>query len=181
MSSGFAEFNDATSKLRGIMVAGNGTFSGTFSADNINALSHINVRDGAVSVYLGFSFPSSVRTAAFAVPAQEHTSIADISIPIAVWSEGPSAGTPGTVRLYKNGSLLSSATIGLEAHVGFPQVVRFIDTNVVGTSYYQVELVNAAFRYRVRVGGGREAMYEWRSGYLSLDLIGTITVGFRKR
>lgn len=164
------------------MVAGKGTFSGTFSANNINALSHINVRDGAVSVYLGFSFPTSVQTAAFAVPAQEHTSIADISIPLAVWSQGPSTEFPATVRLYKNGSLLSAATIGLKGTVGFPQVVRFIDTNVVGTSYYQVELINRTFRYTVKVRGAKnETFQSWRNGSINLSLIGTITVGFRKR
>lgn len=189
MDTGYAEFNDAASKICGIMVAGRGSFSGTFSAQNINAISHINVRDGAVSAYLGFSFPTSVRTAAFAVPHQKETAIADISIPISVMARGPSEKYPATVRLYKNGTLLESSSISLKlsdyfnkyssarSKIGFPQVVRFIDTEVVADSFYNVELINGSGTYKE---GNSKTGYTL-SGYVNLNLISTITVGFRKR
>lgn len=184
MDTGYAEFNDSTSKMRGIMVAGTGTFSGTFSAQNINAISHVNVRDGAVSAHIGFNFPQGSTSAAFAVPGQLDASVADITIPISVVSDGPSATHPGFIELHKNGQLLQRASIGVEAPIGFFQVVRFIDSDVLGTSYYQVVLQGSTFTYYVKstsVGKRETGGSQKRDGSLSLGLIGAVTVGFRKR
>ena len=206
MESGYAEFNDATSKIRGMMVAGKGTFSGTFSADNVDAISHINVRDGAISAHIGFNFPSTVRTAAFAVPAQEETSVADITIPISVWGEGSSSGMAAQARLYKNGVLISTALISLplpdvydtlvdSPFAGMLQVLRFIDPEVSGTAFYQVELVDVTFNW-FAISRGTAMYYDpfsktWQTQYITryigipggvfLKLSGAITVGFRKR
>lgn len=206
MGSGYAEFNDATSKIRGMMVAGKGTFSGTFSADNVNAISHINVRDGAVSAHLGFNFPSGSRTAAFAVPADKETSIADITIPLDVWGEGSYPGAAATVKLSKNGVLIATALISLplpqyadtiagNPFAGFSQGIRFIDPDVVGTSYYQIELADALFTW-TQVSVGFTSYYNsfsktWVTqsvtrytgvpGGFFVKLAGPITVGFRKR
>jgi hypothetical protein len=169
VDSGYAEFNDSTSKLRGFMVAGQGTFSGAFSADNIDAVSHINVRDWAVSTYVGFSFPTNVSSIAFSVPAQEGTSVADISVPLSIWTTARSyAGSeiPGWVTVSKNGSALSTSYISAFPRLAaFPQVVRFIDTELTGLSHYQVQ-----------IAGGQS-----RFSDLHVRFIGTVTVGFRKR
>jgi len=181
VDTGYAEFNDSTSKLRGIMVAGTGTFSGTFSAQNIDAISHVNVRDGAVSAHIGFNFPQGSTSAAFAVPGQLHASVADITIPISVLSDGPSEANPGFIELHKNGQLLQRASIGVRATVGFFQVARFIDSDVSGTSYYQVVLQGSSYLYYETKGVGKDREVFTRWGSLSLGLIGAVTVGFRKR
>ena len=185
MDAGYAEFNDSTSKIRGVMVAGKGTFSGIFSAQNVNAISHINVRDGAVSAHIGFGFPSGAKTAAFTVPANSETSVADIIIPLNVWAEGPPDGRAATASLYKNGVLLSTAYISLPLrrssgffpyiapNAGFLQCIRFVDTELSGTSHYMVELTDTYFRWEI--GSTKIA------GVISLNLSGPITVGFRKR
>jgi hypothetical protein len=164
------------------MVAGNGTFSGTFSAQNINAISHVNVRDGAVSAYIGFNFPQGSTSAAFAVPGQVDASVADITIPLSVLSYGPSTNFPGYITLYKNGQLLQRASIGLATTIGFFQVARFIDSDVSGTSYYQVVLQGSTFTYYItRTSSKNGDSSVKREGSLSLGLIGAVTVGFRKR
>ncbi|WP_062269500.1 hypothetical protein [Endozoicomonas arenosclerae] len=45
---GLIEINDGNAIIRGDMDAGQGTFSGAFSADNIDAVRSINIKDGAV-------------------------------------------------------------------------------------------------------------------------------------
>lgn len=164
MSLGYAEFNDSSSKLRGILVAGEGTFSGNFSAQNINAISHINIRDGAVSAHLGFSFPSSARSIAFAVPGVPEASVADISVPLSVWCYGFTTGfvNVGNISLYKNGQLLHSHGLALQRRAGIPQALRFIDPDVLGVSNYQVRI-------------------ESNTQYGYISFLGTVTVGFRKR
>ncbi len=61
-------------KIRGTIGGSQGTFSGKFSADAINAVESIHIRDGAVSAYYGFGRPPMVNGEftdfTFTLPAQ---------------------------------------------------------------------------------------------------------------
>lgn len=122
MAGGFVEINDTNSIIRGTMAGVNGTFSGTFSSNNIDAISNINVRDGAVSAYYHFHFDKSISDFSFTVLNQPFTSIVDIVVPVSIEEvgEGDPNGRwlgrytpvangyiPTTVSVYKNGVLFS--------------------------------------------------------------------------
>lgn len=122
MAGGYIEINDTDSIIRGTMAGVNGTFSGTFSSNNIDAVSSVNVRDGAVSAYYHFHFVKGSSDVSFTVLKQPFTSIVDIVIPVIIEEVGEGApnarwfggGTPiqsgyvpTTVTVYKNGVLFS--------------------------------------------------------------------------
>lgn len=67
MTGGYIEINDTDSIIRGTMAGVDGTFSGTFSSNNIDAVSSINVRDGAVSSYYHFHFDKGINDFSFTV------------------------------------------------------------------------------------------------------------------
>ncbi len=76
-----AVYGDA--KIRGSIGAAKGTFSGSFSADAVNAVDYINVRDGAVSTY--YSFRAGVNAngylnTQFALPPQRFEALYRISL-----------------------------------------------------------------------------------------------------
>lgn len=52
LPAGWLEMNDADAVFRGSVVAGEGYFSGTVSADRLDVLTNINIREGAISSYL---------------------------------------------------------------------------------------------------------------------------------
>lgn len=122
MAGGYIEINDTDSIIRGTMAGVNGTFSGTFDSNNIDAISSINVRDGAVSSYYHFHFAKNSSDVSFTVLKQPFTSIVDIVIPVMIEEvgegnpNGPWGGhgtpvrygyKPTTVTVYKNGVLFS--------------------------------------------------------------------------
>lgn len=122
MAGGYIEINDTNSIIRGTMAGVDGTFSGTFSSNNIDAISNVNVRDGAVSAYYHFHFDKSISDFSFSVLKQPFTSIVDIVIPVMIEEVGegdPNASwhggatpvyhgyMPTTVTVYKNGVLFS--------------------------------------------------------------------------
>lgn len=55
----FFEVVDATAILRGHLLAASGTFSGSFAADNVEAIDSINIKGGAVGAYI-YAQPSFV-------------------------------------------------------------------------------------------------------------------------
>ena len=110
-------FGDA--KIRGSLGAATGTFSGSFSADTVNAVDYINVRDGAVSTY--YNFTANVNSQGyldteFVLPPQRFEALYRISLALQcaegygrhcsdgdcdIWRSW--AG----IRFYRNGTLLS--------------------------------------------------------------------------
>lgn len=175
---GWAEFNDANAVFRGRMVAAKGTFSGTFAADNVEAVREINIRDGAVSAYYGFNFAEGSTSIQFAIPGQKFARVADIIVPMRVEAKG--TGAVGYVHLYKNGSLYRSEAVMLDTefarrdkggniygYMPVMQVVRFIDFEVSAdtTTSYQLVLQSGS-------------VY---SGSITLVFLGAVTVGCRKR
>ena len=122
MTGGYIEINDTNSSIRGTMAGVDGTFSGTFSSNNIDAVSSVNVRDGAVSSYYHFHFAKNSSDVSFTVLKQPFTSIVDIVIPVSIEESGEGSPNaewhfqdtpvhdgykPTIVTVYKNGALFS--------------------------------------------------------------------------
>lgn len=151
MAGGYIEINDTDSIIRGTMAGVNGTFSGTFSSNNIDAVSNVNVRDGAVSAYYHFHFAKNRGDVSFTVLKQPFTSIVDIVIPVSIIELGEGnpngrwhgTGTPvyhgykpSTVTVYKNGVLFSHK----EMHPNSGTYYRYetYDDRWVRQGYYQL-------------------------------------------
>ena len=200
--AGWAEFNDATSVIRGRLVAATGTFSGTFSADVVDAVDTINIRDGAISAYYGFSFASGSQTASFSIPAQEYASIVDVVVPISIecWGEPWRGKTMNAyAEFYKNDALMARETISIPTNVfeqspgaefdrftsdymASPQVIRYIDLDVSTSApvTYRVNLINSS-NYDSSIGPGSVNLFEDAYVATRLTLLGKIVVGCRKR
>lgn len=202
--AGWAEFNDATAVIRGRMVAASGTFSGTFAADVIDAVDTINIRNGAVSAYYGFGFAAGSQDATFTIPAQPHASVVDIIAPIMVESFGKSAyrtNMEGRAEVYRDGVLVARDIVyiptdtEMATHEGgntyimdyMPamQVVRYIDLDVkpYASTQYVIRLYNGGVYQEVFKYPSNYGTYEaWdASGFTRVGLLGSITVGCRKR
>ena len=136
LPSGWAEFN-SDAVFRGRMDAAGGTFSGVFSADAIEVIDTINVRDGAVSrdtilTIEANSAPASSQpisggtlktyVKSFSVPPPLFPgSYLEIQIPFRMWAEGrvnPNVGLPLSVK--RNGVSIGSETLYVE---GFSEYV----------------------------------------------------------
>ena len=192
LPSGYAEFNDGDAVIRGRIAGSDGTFSGSFDAANIDAIESINVRDGAVSAYYNFMFPNKSMKAVFQIPAQKYTQIADIIIPIRMSALGIiEPWQAAKIDLYKNGVLLSHAEVYFNGwttksnkreeryttshRLEYLQVVRFVDFEVIGNATYEFILTNSSYLKKSRPNASTS------SPAVMLDMLGPVTVGFRKR
>lgn len=185
---GWAEFNDADAIIRGRMVGASGTFSGTFSADNVEAVQELNIRNGAASAYYGFTFAGGSQDISFSLPAQPYSNIADLIVPCSIVFNGASSSVNGygVLRLYKNGALIGEERVYYPAYrpqnskqgvsyineyFAMTQVLRYIDLGVSSS---------AATTYRVVLSNGYGNINN-QAGTVSVSIIGTIVVGVRKR
>lgn len=111
VGSGWAEFNDATAKLRGVMVAGKGTFSGSFTADSVDAIDSINIRDGAVSASYAFQNArvkgKAMLDMSFTIPAQPLAPLVEMIVP-AHRTIDLGMGDGPTYSVYRNGVLIET-------------------------------------------------------------------------
>lgn len=188
--SGYAEFNDSTAVLRGIMVAGKGEFSGQFDSNNIDAISHINVRDGAISANYGLNFPAGSKSCAFYVPYVSEATLVDITIPIKVSCyqdgyPGKYFSDPGaSIALSRNSQSLGSSRIRMDVGASFLQVIRFVDPDVSGETYYSLNLKDEyggkAWIWTHNYEADPEGGY-WVAMKVSLSMLGPVTLSFRKR
>ena len=102
---------DAGAKIRGHMVAGTGSFSGTFASDNVDALSEINIRGGAVSSHLIFTPPVGSRDFTFTVPSFDSEYLVEIHTQLRPWFVGDDLKVTSvdsfsrTTELYFDGAL----------------------------------------------------------------------------
>jgi hypothetical protein len=183
--NGWAEFNDANAVIRGQMVAATGTFSGEFTADNVDAVQALNVRNGAVSAYYGFGGFGGAKDFSFSIPGQPFAQVADVIIPLSVLSSG--AGSYAMVTLYRNGGPVASGQIFLdtvydrqsygegveEVFIGYLHMLtacRFIDFDVPpsGTITYRIVIQDSDPN-------------DNPDCVVSATCVGTATVGIRKR
>lgn len=200
---GWAEFNDATAVFRGRMVGASGTFSGTFSADVIDAVDAINIRDGAVSAYYGFSFAAGSREATFTIPAQPHAGVVDIIAPVSVHScgrAGKNNSNFAKASIYRDGVLVASDGLGLPTDsyathnedgswvlscMASMMVVRYIDLNPKpGASTQYVVRVTPSANYipsEHNYFASEITGWWFDDGFTNISLLGTIVVGCRKR
>lgn len=126
---GSIEINDANAVVRGWMAAATGTFSGTFSATNVNAVDTINIRDGAVSAYYAFTAVGQ-SDVTITVPAQGSDYVPTLIVPMKLWADPqwPAFpeyvhGTPCNVRirLYRDGVLkVDMNPIGRFGYITWP-------------------------------------------------------------
>ena len=194
LPSGYAEFNDGDAVIRGRIAGVDGTFSGSFDAANIDAIESINVRDGAVSAYYNFEFPNKSMKAVFQIPAQKYTQIADIIMPIRMSALGIiEPWQAAKIDLYKNGVLLSHAEVYFNGwttksnkreeryttshRLEYLQVVRFVDFEVIGNATYEFILTNSSYLKKPKPNASTSTA----SPAVMLDMLGPVTVGFRKR
>lgn len=109
--SGWAEFNDADAKIRGVIIGATGTFSGEVTADSVNAVREMNIRDGAVSTNIGLAYDTVgvIRTVVeFAIPGQPFAQAVNIVLPMACQMLGNNASGYVTISCYRNGTLIWS-------------------------------------------------------------------------
>lgn len=193
-SNGYIEINDTNSKIRGMMAGAGGTFSGTFSSTNVNAVENINIKDGAVNAFYGFSFPRDSETISFTVPHQPFARVVEILIPIEVFEYGESQGSGAEITVYKNGVLFKHETIApvigaeviiLNDYTGYMETVdhyfawylqtaRIMDFEVTGAATYTITFSNWSGYYDLK-------KFLRINGEVTLTFQGQVTVGFRKR
>lgn len=134
--------------IRGRMVGMTGTFTGKFKADEVDAVSAINIRNGSVSSYIQYSrkrdpaVESKIRNLEWSIPAQPYGSEIDITIPIVLDFDSGSFDTPNpmwiTVTIWRNGIVVAQSRItdyvveAADREAGFAQMssIRFIDFDV---------------------------------------------------
>ena len=192
-SNGYIEINDTNSKIRGMMAGAGGTFSGTFSSLNVDAVENINIKDGAVNAFYGFSFPRGSNSISFTVPHQPFARVVEITVPIEVYEYGKSQGSGAVIKVYKNGVLFKQETIApvigaeivtVNDYTGnyqyvdhyfawYLQTARIMDFEVTGAATYTITFSNWSGYYRV----GTQHI----NGEVRLTFQGQVTVGFRKR
>lgn len=171
-NGGHIEINDGNAVIRGILAGADGTFSGKFSARSINAIRKINIRDGAVSSFLGIKVPSGSNKVTVVVPGKVDAQVVTISVMAATREVGDKGGYC-IITVTKNGlpytrTTLSAAT-GLSGSFTVPlvQSVKIVDFDLVETTTYEIKVVN------YDVGNVR--------GYFLVNLIGDAIVEYRKR
>lgn len=106
---GWAEFNDANAVIRGAIIGATGTFSGEVTADSVNAVREMNIRDGAVSTNMGLAYPTlglPRRTVEFTIPGQPFAQAVNIVMPIACQMPGNNEQGFVTLSVYRNGVLI---------------------------------------------------------------------------
>ena len=202
-SNGYIEINDTNSNIRGMMAGARGTFSGTFSSVNVDAVQNVNIRDGAVNAFYGFNFPKGSTSISFTVPHQPFARVLEIMLPIEVYEYGRSNGSGAVITVYKNGVLFKQATIapvigGIEGKYWDPyfgsdgdyvrgveeyfyawylQTARIMDFGVTGAATYTITF--SSWKGNFLVGTRKNGYYV--EGEISLTFQGQVTVGFRKR
>lgn len=113
--AGECQFN-SNCFIRGRMVAMTGWFSGTFKADEIDVLSDVNIRNGAVSVHYRATIPK-VGTlprfdAQWVLPAQPIPSVNDIILPLTLQiNRDYDLGMYARMRLWRDDVLITTTII----------------------------------------------------------------------
>lgn len=161
MTSGWAEFNDVDARLRGVLVATDGTFSGKLKADSVEAVSALNIRDGAVSAYYGFSASGSALS--FVVPAQNLVDVVEVSIPVSLSANGTAFSYSVRVTITKNGTVWRDQTFSQSNDYSVYSVL-------MGIKFFDFDGINSNVTYRVTLSGSYGAAFT-----------GTAIVACRKR
>lgn len=183
-SNGYIEINDTNSTIRGMMAGAGGTFSGTFSSVNVDAVQNVNIRDGAVNAFYGFNFPRGSTSITFTVPHQPFARVVEIMLPIEVYELGESNGRGATITVYKNGVQFKKLTIppvmGFDSQVNYTwylQTARIMDFDVSGQVTYRVTFSSWKGTHYESGKGWTRTVY----GETKITFQGQVTVGFRKR
>lgn len=137
--------------IRGRMVGMTGTFSGTFKADEVDIISHANIRNGAVTSYLQYSrkkLPdeTTIRELEWTVPAQPIESVIDITIPCTLRLNGGPPANPNVVVVMRNGVEIARSNVAVDrGQISLFYSIRYMDfTNPVGVAcVYKVYIIPA--------------------------------------
>lgn len=123
--------------IRGRMVAMTGTFSGTFSADEVDIIEYANIRNGAVSTYTQFSRKKfegeeAIKDMTWVVPPSPYGTLLVFTIPLSLRVQNGSNGDPGTVKaptvtLYRNGQVVFNEVWP----VGYQDISLFLAMKIV--------------------------------------------------
>ncbi|MEG0062991.1 MAG: hypothetical protein RR740_00160 [Pseudomonas sp.] len=132
------------------MVGMTGTFSGTFKADEVDIISHANIRNGAVTSYMQFSRKKrpgedTILDLEWTVPAQAIESVIDITIPCTLRLNG-GAQVPAVVVVMRNGVEIARSSVGPNGwEISLFYSIRYMDfTNPVGVACtYKVYIIPA--------------------------------------
>lgn len=108
--AGWAEFNDVNAVIRGAIIGVTGTFSGEITADSVNAVEEMNIRDGAVSTNLGLAYPNvgvfGRTNVDFVIPGQPFAQAVNIVLPMACQMGGRNEQGWVILRAYRQGVLI---------------------------------------------------------------------------
>lgn len=159
---GWAEFNDATANIRGKIVAASGTFSGVFSADNVEAISELNIKNGAVSAYYYFDTGAGYSEAEFTLPKQQNVSVVDIVAPMR-FNVSAESGSQVVISLWKNGVMVNEQIFSIAASIDTIMAMRYLDFDVSSETY-------AKYLLKGRYYSRGDALF-----------LGHVVVGCRKR
>ena len=175
---------DAGAKIRGHMVAGSGTFSGTFASDNVDALSEINIRDGAVSSHFVFGADGS-RDITFNIPDLGGTYMVEMQCLLQPNLQHDShsdqgAGTdPWSRYFYVDGVEEAGGVVSITSSV-LPIPVRWVG-QITGATAFRLLLPKRNYTYQVRVkrDGDWILVTRYATGWFHIH--GNITVSVWKR
>ena len=142
--------------IRGTIGGSDGTFSGTFAAGNINAVSHINIRDGAVSSYYLFDMPNLPDGESFTIPAPLEQALLLITAPLSIYT-----ALQSTLVLQRNGQT---------------------ETVIVTTDLpWSDDQCPYTFFYSDIQEAGEEVTYTFTTDSLRIMFLGPAMVEYRKR
>lgn len=125
-----------------------GEFSGVFASDNIDAVNGINIRGGAVSSYMSFSFGIDSKDVSFTVPALGAPYLLDITLPLRVFQGYGGVGTP-SISYYKNGALVATEVVpaflpGSTDRFVYLTCIRIIDNYNGQATTYRIKVVDGS-------------------------------------
>ena len=176
-------------KVRGTIGGGVGTFSGVFSADTVDAVDTINIRDGAVSTYYNFTAATDSAgflDTTFTLPAQPFTALYRISLGINcanyedVYDCDRSSESCyrdyhySGIRFYRNGSVVTHIRELVDTKEVIPMTFSYFDVRPAGeVTTYKIDTTH---EYITDSG---EHRFGGQGGVLYPS--GTVSVEFRKR
>lgn len=147
--------------IRGRMVAMTGSFSGTFTADQVDVIESINIRNGAVSSYIQYSRKkepgeTQIEYLEWTIPAQPFGTVVDITIPTTVrlLAGSYTIFVPPVVTVYRNGQQIARHKVNhLSGDISLFASIRYIDFDAPLDMpvTYRVEITNTASGRPLRI------------------------------
>lgn len=167
---GWAEFNEAEAKFRGALVAATGTFSGTLKADTVNAVRELNIRDGSVSTYYGFTPSASAKQVTFTIPGQPYAQAIEVTIPFSLEATATHFTYKLGITITKNGAPFKNFTYTQNCQYSLYSLLS-------GLKFFDFDDIEESTTYVVSIKDSSNSGSE----YYQSKIAGTIIVACRNK